>query len=206
MTGQELKTFVETIVDSNIDDEAFLVLLNTAKDKLEGERDWSFLQVLDSSQSATSSAIPLPTTIPYSRTLSLYVGSIPYHQIPFEQSKMLANSAQRWYLDLRNSCYYILGNAQGTINHFYIWKTPDLTLATSPVFDSRYHKILAFECAELFYALDGGERGRSWDDKWAIQKRVLKNAMVDWDVALNRRASENAVPIDYEPEISVGDL
>lgn len=206
MTGQEIKDLFENIIEDSLDEDTFLALVNNVKEIIENERDWEMLKVLDNSKTATTSAIDLPTSPAYSRTLGIFVGSTPYHQIPFEQSKMLEQSAQRWYLDLRNSQYYLLGNlTSGTVNHFYIWATPDLTLATSPVWP-RFHRVLAFAAAELFFAVDQTENARAMDAKWARQYLILKRTMVDWDVALQRRSAENAMPIDYEPEIDIGRL
>lgn len=192
----------EALVEDSIDSDLAYQLMNNAKDKIEDERDWSFLKKLDT-DAATSSAIPLPAD--YKRTISLYVGTQPYLQILFEQKQLFQNSALRWYLDFANSNYYIIGsNVSGTIYHNYIYQTSDISALTSPVWPSRFHKLLAFEMAILYFAVDQGDRGRSWDDKWNVQYQLLHNSMVDWDIALQKRAVENAVPFDFEPEVDVG--
>lgn len=201
MNGQETIDFFETIVEDSLDQTAALILLNNAKNKVEGEYDLEILKTLDASQSASSAAKPLPAN--YNRTIGgiLYVNNQPYRQVPFEQQKALANSGLRWYLDMKNSNYYLLGsNLSGTINHFYIYQTDDITLTTSAVWPARFHPLLAFEMAELFYAIDQGDRGRAWDDKWAIQHALLKRSLVDWDTKLKKYAEENAVPMDQDSE------
>lgn len=205
MTGAELVTMLETMVDDSIDSDLAYQLLSNAKNKIEGERDWEFLKKLDSSQSASNAAKELPAD--WNRTLALYVNNTLYHQIPYEQKNLFANSAQRWYLDLRNADFYLLGsNLSGTVNHFYIYQTDDLTSSTSPVWPERFHKLLAFEMAELFFTLDQGEKSFSWDDRYSLQKQLLRRAMIDWDVSLKKRSIENAALIGEEPGFDLGSL
>jgi len=205
MTGQEIITMFEGLIDDTLDADLELQLLNNAKDKIEGERDWEFLKKLDSSKSATSSAIDLPTD--YVRTLNIFVDTTRYHQIPMEQKPVFVNSALRWYLDSANNHFYLLGsNPTGTVNHYYIYQTPDITTGTSPVWPAKFHKLLAFEMAELYFAIDQGERGFSWDDKFAVQKELLRRSMIGWDAQLQRRANENCMPQDYEAEYDLGSM
>ena len=203
MTGTELITLLESFVDDELDQDTALALLNNAKDKLESERDWSFLKT-SSSSSATTAAITLPSN--YSRTIAIYVGTTPYLQIPFEQQRLFVGSGGHWYLDLASNALYLTGsNLSGTMYHYYIKKTDDLTTSTEPVWPSRFHKLLAFDAAELYYAVDGGDRGRSWDDKFALQRELIRRSMVDWDVRLQARAYENQLPdaMDYEVPLSL---
>lgn len=205
MTGTQLKEFVDALLEDSMDEDLFLNLVNAAKDKIEGERDWAMLKAFDSSQSATSSAIALPAL--YSRTIQgmLYVGTIPYFQIPFEQKHLFQNSSNRWYIDFANYEFFLLGtNMAGTINHPYIMTTPEITMSTSPVWPTRFHKLLAYEVAELYYAVDQGDRVRSWDDKWNVQKQLFRLSMIDWDTALQGRAYENAIPPDMETGSELG--
>lgn len=202
MTGQEIIDRFETFVEDSLDQDAALLLMNNAKNDIESEREWEMLKKLDSSSSATSSAITLPTDFNRPIDGTIYVGTQPYVQIPFEQQRLQSQAALRWYLDLRNNCYYLLGpSLSGTVYFPYIYQTNDLTISTSPVWPSRFHPLLAFKMAELFYSIDQGERGRSWDDKWAIQYRILKNSMIDWDVKLQRQSLEYATPLDVGLDI-----
>ncbi len=207
MTGQSLKEFVEELVDDSLTDEAFLALVNNAKVKLEDEggRDWQILQLFET-QSASNAAKTLPTG--YIRTKQMYVNNQPYTQIPFSQKPLFANSALRWYLDIRNGLYYLLGtNITGTINHCYLKVTDDITLADEiATWPSRFHRVFGFEAAKLFYAIDQQDRVRSWDDKWNVEYQLLKNAMIDWDAALERRANENAMPPDFDAEVDLSNM
>lgn len=205
MTGTELIEFFEAIVEDSLDTDLALSLINNAKTKVEEERDWEFLKKLQPAQAASASAKTLPAD--YASTISMYVDRQQYHQIPFEQQKMFEQSNHRWYLDLANNSFYLLGNIlTGTIYHYYKRFTDDITEGTSPVWPVRFHKLLAFEAAELFFAVDQGDRPRSWDDKWAVQKQQLRLAMIDWDVRLSKRAVENGLQPDQEMELDLGTL
>lgn len=204
MNGAQVIDFFENIIEDSIDGDTAYVLMNNAKNKVEEERDWEMLKKLQTA-SAGSSAIALPAD--YRTTLQIYVNNQTYSQIPFEQKNLFANSALRWYLDFANSNIYLLGsNITGTFNHFYKKTTDDIDEDSSPVWPTRFHPLLAFEMAELYFAIDQGDRPRSWDDKWNTQKQLLRLAMVDWDTQLKRRANENAMPPDSEPEYDLSQM
>lgn len=199
MTGAQIITMFETLIDDTLDSDLEYQLLNQAKNQIEDERDWSMLKKCDSSQSATTSAITLPAD--YRRTIALYVNNQPYMQIPFEQKNLMAYSALSWYLDFANGTYYLLGsNLSGTVYHYYIKTTSDVESATSPVWPSRFHPLIAYDMAEMWWQIDQGDRSRSWDDKWAVKKELLRRSMVDWDTSLQKRAVENALPADFDNE------
>lgn len=199
MTGQEIVDFFEEIVDDSIDQTAALILLNNAKNKLEGSRPWAYLKAIDSSEQASSAAKSLPSNFNRPIDGTIYVDRQPYIQIPFEQQRLFSQSALRWYLDMKNSAYYLLGNnLSGTIYFPYIIQTDDITISTSPLCPARFHPLFAFEMADIFYGIDQGERGAAWDDKWIIQYRLLKASMDDWDIQLQKQAFENSVLPDFE--------
>lgn len=201
MNGAAILEFFENIIEDSLDTDTAYILMNNAKNKVEEERDWEMLKKL-ATASAGSSAIALPAD--YRSTLQVYVNNQPCQQIPFEQKNLFANSALRWYLDFANGNIYLLGsNITGTFNHYYKKTTSDIASGTEPVWPSRFHPLLAFEMAELYFAVDQGDRPRSWDDKWNTQKQFLRFSMVDWNVALVRRAVENGMPQDYEAEFDL---
>lgn len=203
MLGSDILTFFQNIVDDTIDTTVAYQLMNNAKNKIEGERDWEMLKKVDSSLSASNAALALPTD--YDHTVNLYVNTTPYIQVSFDQKFLFQNAALRWYLDMANSNFYILGsNISGTVNHVYIKTTPDITSSTSPVWPNKFHLLLAFEMAIIYFAIDQGLKVFSWETDWAAQYQTLKNSMIDWDVKLQKRAVENLVPADYDIPIDIG--
>ena len=54
--------------------------------------------------------------------------------------------------------------------------------------------------AERYFAINGGERGRSWDDKWATLCRQRLNRFKDYDAKLKLAGMDgSASPIDNPP-------
>uniref|UniRef100_A0A6H1ZCZ2 Tail tubular protein n=1 Tax=viral metagenome TaxID=1070528 RepID=A0A6H1ZCZ2_9ZZZZ len=204
MTGTEIITMFRNLIDDSLDSDFELQLLNGARRKVEGERDWEFLKKEDSSKSATNSAIDLPSD--YMRTLALYVNNEKYMQIPFEQKRLFVNSSMRWYLDMANSQYYILGaNLSGMVNHFYIYDPDEVTASTEPVWPCA-HELIAYEMAEQYFAIDQGDKNYTWDDRMVMQKSLYHNQLVNWQTQITRRSVENAVPDDYGAEYDLGSM
>ena len=201
LTGATAIAAFEAMVEDSMDTDLAYQLMNDAKDEIEAERDWLILQTFQN-LAATTAARNLPDD--YVRTVSMYVGTQPYMQIPFHQKHLFASAALRWYLDMKNDQYYLLGSSlNGTINHCYIYKTPDIEPSTSPVWPSQFHMLLPFKMAEIFYAVDGGDRIRAWDDKWTLKAASIRRRMIDWDVNLQKRAVENGEAMDYQPEFEL---
>lgn len=204
MTGAEIKTFFEGIIDDTIDTDVTYNLMNLAKEEVESERPWEMLKKMDSSLSASSAAKALPSDF-FLPIDTIYVGTTPYFQVPFEQQRLFANSANRWYIDLANSVYYLLGsNQSGTIYFPYIYKTTDLAAGVTPVWPARFHKRIPFRMAELYYAVDQGDKALAWNEQWGKEAELLRLMMQTWDSNLKKRAIENMSPLDEVPETDIG--
>lgn len=214
-TWEQLQTFFHTLVDDSLDEDSEVELANVAKDEIEGERDWIILKAVDESQSSSSSDTYKtgPKTLPtgYLHTCdqgnSLFIGSDrnPYYLIPFEKREVFQNTARRWYLDLANNQYYISATGiSGTHHHFFIKRSDDITTSSTTLwkFPNRFNPLIAFKMAELFYAVDRGEKSRSWDDRWAAQRSVLYNGLVRWDWRLQGKSNRQGMSgpnIDSDP-------
>lgn len=200
MTGTEIKTLFETLVDdSTVDSTTAFQLMNIAKNEVEAERPWEMLKAVDTASSTASgdtyaTAKSLPTD--FGTSLELYVGddTIPYMQIPFDQKEKFKNIDRRWFIDMANSNFHLCGTQTETktLRLFYIKATDDIAAGTSPVWPTRFHGIIAYKMAELFYALEAGEKGRSWDDRWSRNYQMLKDQMIYWDANLKIDAAQNA--------------
>lgn len=198
MTGAQIKTMCETILDDTVDETLFYQLANVAKDQVEDERAWMFLRSLDSSKTATSgqssdTAIALPTA--WRRTYKLMLGYWQeYQQVPFDEQHVWRYSSNRYCIDVANSVYYLLGTvgATDTIYHYYIKTTDDVAAATSPVWPARFHPIIAFYVAGYIMG------GQDADDIFARMSpenkaaaELLIRAMRDWDYQLQLSAQNN---------------
>lgn len=193
MTGTQLKTFFEGLIDGDsIDVDLFLNLINNAKDNLEMEREWEYLKKVDETATSSTTAKSLPTD--FSLPLKLYVGNdtTPYYQIPFEQKHIFTGNSRSFYIDMLNDNYYLINPPSGdTIYFYYLYQTDDITADTSPVFPAKFHKLLAFDAAKLFYAVDQSERSFNWSPEWRFEHERLRASMIKWDNNLKKRTIEN---------------
>lgn len=202
MTGSEIKSMAESIVDDSINEDLFYTLLNAEKDIVEGNRLWQFLKKLDSSKTASTgnnynTGISLPSD--WRSTYKLYVGEdLEYVPVAFEKLHLYRNLAHYYIVDVAGSNFYLLGNVgqSDTIYHYYIKTTDDIAEGTSPVWPSRYHRILGFRVAARFMA------GVDVDDIFAAlsqENRVaaleLSRAMEVWDSQLKN--AENDKRLHY---------
>lgn len=197
MTGSELKEFTESVLDGlELDETFYYQLLNIAKTKLEGMRVWQYLKKVNSSNSASSSAITLPTDC--AEDYKVMVGtSQEYFPVPFEEQFKYRNSANRYYIDWANGQYYLLGTIRpGTIYFFYKRFTDDITSNTSPVFPARYHALLAFYVAGYYQSgVDSDDIFARMSPENKMAAMELQRAMMAWDTSLALRAQNNQVGV-----------
>lgn len=190
MTAQEMITKFETMVDDSIDSDLSLQLVNDAKNEIEGSQIWEVLKSLDSSQNTTSSPIALPTrfALPIKLTSGSNYG--PYTLIAFEDQREWRDIPFGFYIDYANSVYYLTGNptVSETIYFFHTKYTNDLGLSDSWSFPSRFHQLIPLKMAQLYYAIDAGEKSRAWDDRWTVQYNLILAQAQSWDNLLKVRA------------------
>jgi hypothetical protein len=188
MTGTELREFFNTLIDDEtLDDTAFYTLLNVAKDKLEEERNWSFLKAKNASLTASPGETyqtmkALPTD--FRNMLKIYIDDLEYTGVPYEYQIEYKDSDRHYYIDFANNQFAIIGQPAEakTINLFYLKTTADLTSSTEPVFPSRFHKILAYLVAGYYTAgIDADDIYARMSAEHKIAAKELKNAMVRWD-------------------------
>lgn len=212
MNGAAIVTMFEELVDDSISDTLAYQLLNAAKNRREEARPWEFLKKLDETKSravgdtiATTKALPSDFRLPHQVMVGDESGE--YYLIPFEEKTKQKNAARKYLIDLANTTYAFTGTCTlaGTIHFYYIKTTDDVASGTSPVWPSRFHPLIAYDMAELFYAVDAGEKPRAWDDRWARHASILEAEMVGWDAKMKSLALNNAgreLNPDFTPDIT----
>ncbi len=197
MTGQELKSYVEDIIEETFSDSKFLSLLNREKRKLERKRNWNFLKAFDNSNTSASGDTYLTMkTLPtdFMSPISMYISgdSYPYKEVPFVDRENWQNRSRVYYIDYINSQMGITAPQNGTINLYYKKKTADLTLLTSPVFPVQYHEILAYGIIEGWYL---GEDTDDLNNKkamyWQREYNDMLNDMKQWDAMITANEQNN---------------
>jgi len=214
MTSQEIKTFVESLVDDSLDETYFLNVLNGAKDAIEGERDWEFLKKVDSSKTwATTddytTAHALQTD--FVEPVALYVGSEyePYIPVPFEMRQYFKDSPKRYYIDYQSKNLYLCGSTSEakTLYLCYIYQTDDLTLTTSPVWPARFHKLLAYYVAGIHMgAVDSDDIARILAPNQKVEYLLIRKNMVDHDArckahSLNYSSTPERLDVEHIPDV-----
>lgn len=203
MTGAELKTMTESILDDTVDDVLFYQLLNVSKNRIEDERPWMFLRALDSSLTATAgdnstTSRALPTL--WRRTYKLMVGKYQqYEQVPFDEQHTWRYSSNRFCVDVANSVYYLLGNigVADTIYHYYIKATADIDSAGSWNAPSRFHPILAYEVAGyVMMGVDADDVFARMAPENKATAQSLKSSMESWDTQLQIDAQGGRLQIE----------
>lgn len=204
MTGADILTFFNTLVDDTIDSSAAYILMNNAKDKVEEWRDWCFLQK-ESSFNASAATIALPSD--FRRPIAAFIGSIELQQIPFARRRQYSASSRLFYLDMANSNLCLVAAGIGTGYLEYVYQTPDLTASTSPVWPARFHKLIAFEMAIKYFGIDQTVGGFAGKQDWQEEYAELKAAFIDWDAAIQNNAAENGsrIPLDEGLNLVTGE-
>ncbi len=201
MTGATLVTMIQNILDDETTDSTFLYqIINVVKDIFEGERKWRYLIKENSSfTTATSDTYTtthaLPSDFREDYKVSLGDDDDELDPIPFEDRNGFRNSNGYYYIDFANDTFALTGtNTAGkTIRFFYVKTTPDIAAATSPLFPSRFHTILAFRAAAYIQA------GPELEDIYSkmspenrLQATLLERAMVQWDASLRIRTMNHS--------------
>lgn len=201
-TGTQLYAFFEELVGDSPSDSWFYSVLNAKKDGMEASRPWAYLKKIDSSNSRlTSDTWQTFKTLPsdFGTPLRLHVGTDrnPYTLVPFDRID-LKDTDGTWRLDLANSAFSFNGVASeaGTAYLMYQRFTPAITSSTSPVFPDRFHQILAYDCAEQWFAKDQSERGLAWNQEQAQEAQALLDSMILWDERIKQVESNQ----DPSPE------
>lgn len=212
MLSEEIKELFEELVDDNTMDATVVYhLMTAAKDEIEYDRAWEYLKAFDTSITVSSSGSYLTAnSLPalFREPLSVRVGSSrqEHLQIPLEQREMFKDTAHRYYLDMANNNIHICGNvgSDSTLYLAYVANTPDLGAGVTPSMPARFHKLIAYQMAKMFYAAEAGEKGRSWDDRWKVFYEELRMQMVHWDARLKIKATQNVgMSLDFSADPNI---
>ena len=198
MTGEQIVTKFRNMVNDQLDGDFEYQLLNDAKNDIEAEQAWEVLKYIDSSQTAnTGDDITVTHSLPsnFAYPLSLYVGLdyMPYTLVPFDDQRKYRDMTRAFIINSAAGNYALTGiqGQGGTIYFSHIKFSDDIEANTSwTAFPARFHDILALKMAQNYYAANGGEKARSWDDRWKAYFDSTLNSMKKWDMNLKNRARQ----------------
>ncbi len=221
MTAQDLKEFVENIIDDSIDDDFFMDLLNMEKDMLLGDREWEVMRSTDTSEASspgdtylTMKDLPSNFGTP---TSHLYIGTNQIHKpIPFNERYSYRNSNGLFYIDYANNQFAIIG-APGTvqtINLPYIVKADEVTSLTDDLDSASIfplirngQKLLGIKIAAYFTG------GIDYDDIYArmspqhqMMARRIEKQLEEWNNKLALNAMDYSASEFNHNDLNIGSL
>lgn len=199
MTGQEALTKFENMVTDELDQDLEIQLYNDAKNQIEESQLWEKLKKKDLTQSVTAGQTqatthPLPTRFALPIKLQMLTDRTPYSLINFEDQYMYQDNSRLWFIDFASETYAITGTIGKSDNVvlFYQEYSTDLASGTlnsySWSFPTRFHDLIPLKMAQIYYAIDGGEKARAWDDRWGAYYQFRLEQMRQWDAMLKMQA------------------
>lgn len=215
MTGNEILTTFETFVGDALDPSIELSLANQARTEIETELRLQCSKKLDTSQTVQSgstytTAYTLVADILVPVGPIIYVDETPYTGIPFEQREIYKDRGEFWYVNLNAGTFHLCGTPQAgeTITFPYITKGTDIAADGSTVlkYPSGLHIIVPMHMARIWFAIDAGEKGRSWLPEWEAFYQRTKNAIIDWDHQWKLASIGGATPYGESHSSSVDTL
>ncbi len=202
MTGSDILSMAETLVDETISETIAYQLINNKINEIESEREWSFLREIDTSLSAlstdtyaTAKALPADCAV----IKKLEVGSREYRPLPLKEFDDYKEITGYYFTD--GNYFYLSGTVPETkdIRISYQKFSTEITSSTSPSFPSRFHKMFAFFLAADFYIMDAGEKNMSWHNEWNARGEMLLSQMrlQDAKILANEGNTLRAMNINY---------
>jgi hypothetical protein len=208
MNGQSIADKITNLTGDTMDTDFIIQLINDEKNSIETELQLEITKKLNTANTTTpgqtsSTAITLPTD--FFLPLTIYTGTTPFSPVPFEQQQFFKDTPQRYWINVGSSAYHLCGTQSSaqTIYFFYQYATPDLASDTltswSPVWPSRFHSLIPYAVARKYFAIDQGEKSRSWMPEHEIFYKEIKRQMIDWDAKLKLNALDNSTFLDTAP-------
>lgn len=188
MTGSVIITKFQNMVDDVLDEDFAYQLLNDAKDEIEAMHVWEQLKkeqtyTVTAGTDYSTAIGTLPTRFALDVRMTDALGTPEYSKVSFDDLQGKRNNALSYFIDLNAGNLHISGenNAAASLVFCYTEYSADIASGTEWGFPSRFHHLLPLKMAELYYLADAGERGRSWDDKWAQQFERGIRLMETWN-------------------------
>ncbi len=199
MTGSEIKAAFEGLYDDSFDTDRTVVLMNTAKNRVESELKLKILEALDTSKTASVGDTyltfkALPTDFAdVAGDGHIYVGTTLYRAIPMGQRLLYKDTPGVYYIDHANSQYALcgsVGSAQ-TISLPYIkattdWLTDGSNLASvSPLWPSRFHLLIPYVMADIAMSgMDADDINFRMSTRMSKEAERIYNALIHWNATI----------------------
>lgn len=201
MTGQDIITHFEWLVDDeSIDETQLVTLMNEAYDFICASEFWHFLYSTDTTHTITAgdTTYSTPADFLFSHRITLRRSAtsneiVTCTPVPFKDRLQYLGNATKYYVDQKNSqivfCADPAAYAGWLMYHDYQYQPSQLATGTSPVFNRAYHSVIAYDMAKKYYYNDQGEKARSWNSEMEFERERLLRGLRSWD-GMNRNHSQ----------------
>lgn len=213
MTLTDLKSYYERKTEQGtVALATFLTDANSAREEIEAESQWAFLE--GTPQSITLPAVSYTTATALTASFAEIKNVVDsngneYREIPFSQREMYKDLPYYYYIDYDNNNVYFTGSGTGTV---YIYYTPTGTsftaLTDSPAWPAKYHMLLAYKMIVNYFMgedlddLNKAKALQSWERRF---EKMMRN-MFDWDARTKCRQTGTGVRTTDDYLISQGIL
>lgn len=196
-TTQMIEMLKRIIDDASISDDIALDFINSAKDELELERDWSWLIRHDSSISWLSSDTYLTQhSLPsgFLRQVAIYVDGFefPFEEVPWEHRYRFRNLSYKVMIDFYNNKMHFSGNTDQTRSVYlaFIADQGDMALGDTPLgWPSKTHKLFVYKAAELWLGgTDADNVTKTMAPEFRAEYSILRKRVVQMDAKLRSKA------------------
>lgn len=206
MTGADIITSFELQVDdmTELSSTEELNLLNAVYQEIMGSRAWEITKKQGTGTQSTSVPyIALPTDFhslalnhsytdrgAYGERPVVFVGSgyDPYQVVSWSDRRQYRTKSNVCYIDIVNSrLYFTVQPTSALAIEFDYHSVPaDLATNTSPVFPSRFHKMLAFAMAVDDSILQMSDKAKSYAPENKARLEKYLEDMEYWDASLQQ--------------------
>lgn len=216
LNGQQIIDKANNLIDDEFEagDDFALDEANEAKDEIEAELKLYICQALDETNSTSNgqtyaTAISMPSKFLNFAKPYIYVGGVKFFGVPLQDKAKWKDAAYRFWYDPSDGIHLSgIQNASQLISIPYIKSTPDLTLSTSPIWPSQFHKLIPMKMAIEFFPIDQGDKAQSWEPEWLGLYQRLLDRFADWDakMKLSLQGGRSGYQDDYNTGIPLGQM
>ncbi len=210
MTGTTILDKFNSMVENELTGAFKLQLANDAIHEMEMELQLEINKKVNTSNSTaigqtSSTAITLPTDFLCLSHPFIYVDTVRYYGVPFDDKAIWSTSPNRFFINAAASTLSLCGtqNKVTTISIPYVYAQPDITLSTSPIWPTQFHSLIPLWMTVRAFPIDASEKDRSWFGEWTILLERGLDRMRDWDARLKSYANSGMSP-SAEWETSTG--
>ena len=190
LSGQDIINKYRLFADDTLDTDLELQLVNDAKDEIESEVGYAPNEAVNASNSTVAgqtylTAETLPTDFLSFARPYIFVGTYKYYLVPISDKIKFKDTPYKAYYDPADGLHLCgTQNSAQTIYIPYIKQSDDIALDTYPNWPAKFHALIPYWIASIFYPIEAGDPNRAWTPQWEARFQRLLNQFKDWNVKM----------------------